>query len=116
MAMSVSHLRMETPGILGPGRAKAPPPFWELEDLLAAGLSCEAALAVMAARRAGPSLVGGTGPGAGGRRRSLEPAMFARGSAALQASDQEVIPPLGESDAGATGWIAALRPGGRTAP
>ena len=34
------------------------PPFWELEDLLAAGLDRAAALAVMAARRSGPRLVG----------------------------------------------------------
>lgn len=38
------------------------PPFWELEDLLAEGLEREAALAVMAARRIGPRLVGDIAP------------------------------------------------------
>ncbi|MBD3845472.1 hypothetical protein IED13_07175 [Bosea sp. SSUT16] len=38
------------------------PPFWELEDLLADGLACEAALQVMAARRAALRLVDGSEP------------------------------------------------------
>jgi hypothetical protein len=54
--MSVSHMRVETPGIgrrdgSGMPRRAAPPPFWELEDLLAEGLGRGAALAVIAARR-----------------------------------------------------------------
>lgn len=34
------------------------PPFWELEDLVSSGADREAALAVMAARRARPMLIG----------------------------------------------------------
>jgi len=56
--MSVSRLRGEIPTIIDPGlEAAALPPFWELEDLMASGLDREAALTVMAARRAGPKLV-----------------------------------------------------------
>lgn len=55
--MSVSRLRGEIPTIHDPAPEAALPPFWELEDLLATGLDCDAALAVMAARRAGPRLV-----------------------------------------------------------
>ncbi|MCT4494677.1 hypothetical protein [Bosea minatitlanensis] len=38
------------------------PPFWELEALIAAGLTHEAALQVMAARRAALTLVGAPEP------------------------------------------------------
>ncbi|CAH1661437.1 hypothetical protein BOSEA31B_12233 [Hyphomicrobiales bacterium] len=56
--MSVSRLRGEIPTIIDPAQEAALlPPFWELEDLIASGLEREAALAVMAARRAGPRLV-----------------------------------------------------------
>ncbi len=55
--MSVSRPRGETPTIIDPDFPTALPPFWELEDLLAAGLDRAAALAVMAARRSGPRLV-----------------------------------------------------------
>lgn len=56
--MSVSRLRGEIPTIIDPAtEAVLVPPFWELEDLIASGLDRETALAVMAARRAGPRLV-----------------------------------------------------------
>ena len=56
--MSVSRLRGEIPTIIDPvPEAASLPPFWELEDLIAGGLDRDAALAVMAARRAGPKLV-----------------------------------------------------------
>lgn len=56
--MSVSRLRGEIPTIIDPALdAAILPPFWELEDLIAGGLDREAALIVMAARRAGPKLV-----------------------------------------------------------
>lgn len=56
--MSVSRLQGEIPTIIDPAPAAAVlPPFWELEDLIVGGLDREAALAVMAARRAGPRLV-----------------------------------------------------------
>ncbi len=55
--MSVSRLRGETPTIHDSAPEAPLPPFWELEDLLATGLSCDEALAVMAARRAAPRLV-----------------------------------------------------------
>ncbi|WP_156407194.1 hypothetical protein [Bosea sp. Root670] len=58
MSMSVSRPRGETPTIIDPDFPAALPPFWELEDLLATGLDRAAALAVMAARRSGPRLVG----------------------------------------------------------
>lgn len=57
--MSVSRRLGETPTIIDPDLVMALPPFWELEDLVATGLDQEAALAVMAARRSGPRLVGG---------------------------------------------------------
>ncbi len=62
--MSVSRLLGETPTFVSPvGEPEAPlPPFWELEDLIASGLDREAALMVMAARRAGPRLVGAPAP------------------------------------------------------
>ncbi len=58
--MSVSRQRGETPTIIGPGQGRTPalPPFWELEDLLAAGLNRDTALMVMAARRARLRIVG----------------------------------------------------------
>lgn len=58
--MSVSRLLGETPTFLSPGGEPEAllPPFWELEDLIASGLDREAALLVMAARRARPHLVG----------------------------------------------------------
>lgn len=59
--MSVSRLRGEIPTIHDQASEAALPPFWELEDLLATGLDCDAALAVMAARRAAPRLVDGDG-------------------------------------------------------
>jgi hypothetical protein len=62
MSMSVSRPRGETPTIIDPEFLTALPPFWELEDLIAAGLDREAALAVMAARRSIPRLVGEAGP------------------------------------------------------
>lgn len=56
--MSVSRLRGEIPTFIDPApEAVFLPPFWELEDLIASGLDRETALAVMAARRAGPRLV-----------------------------------------------------------
>ena len=58
--MSVSRRLGETPTIIDPDLVMALPPFWELEDLVATGLDQEAALAVMAARRSGLRLVGGT--------------------------------------------------------
>jgi hypothetical protein len=60
--MSVSRPRGETPTIIDPASLMALPPFWELEELLAAGLDREAALGVMAARRTGPRLVGNIAP------------------------------------------------------
>ena len=60
--MSVSRRLGETPTIIDPDVLTALPPFWELEDLVTAGLDCEAALAVMAARRSGPRLVGEISP------------------------------------------------------
>jgi hypothetical protein len=62
--MSVSRLLGETPTFASPGAEPdaALPPFWELEDLIASGLDREAALMVMAARRAGPRLVGEPAP------------------------------------------------------
>ena len=62
--MSVSRLCGETPANIGSihEHVATLPPFWELEDLLASGLDREAALAVMAARRAGPRLVGDRKP------------------------------------------------------
>ena len=57
--MAVSRLLGETPTIIDPEFLPALPPFWELEDLIATGLACETALAVMAARRSGLRLVGG---------------------------------------------------------
>ncbi len=56
--MSVSRPLGETPTIIDPDLVMALPPFWELEDLVATGLDQAAALAVMAARRNGPRLVG----------------------------------------------------------
>jgi len=56
-SMSVSRPLGEIPIIHDPAPDPALPPFWELEDLIATGLDCDAALAVMAARRAGPRLV-----------------------------------------------------------
>lgn len=56
--MSVSRPLGETPTIIDPDLVMALPPFWELEDLVATGLDQAAALAVMAARRSGPKLVG----------------------------------------------------------
>ncbi|MGO4405581.1 hypothetical protein AB4Z10_15125 [Bosea sp. RAF48] len=61
MSMSVSRLRGEIPTIHDPAPEAVLPPFWELEDLLATGLDCDEALAVMAARRAAPRLVDGGG-------------------------------------------------------
>jgi hypothetical protein len=58
MSMSVSRPLGETPTIIDPDLVMALPPFWELEDLVATGLDQAAALAVMAARRNGPRLVG----------------------------------------------------------
>lgn len=51
--MSVSRLRGKTPTIAQPSdrRPANVPPFWELEDLIAAGLAREDALRIMAARR-----------------------------------------------------------------
>lgn len=62
--MSVNRLLGETPTFAAPaGEAEALlPPFWELEDLISSGLDREAALIVMAARRAGPRLVGEPAP------------------------------------------------------
>jgi hypothetical protein len=68
MSMAVSRPLGEIPTIIDP-EFLALPPFWELEDLIAAGLDCEAALAVMAARRSGPRLVDGIVPSS--RERSL---------------------------------------------
>lgn len=64
--MSVSRLRGKTPTIpnLTDGPAVDVPPFWELEDLLATGLDREAALQVMAARRAALTVVDATHPDA----------------------------------------------------
>jgi hypothetical protein len=64
MSMSVSRLRGKTPTPPEPtaGPDLHVPPFWELEDLLADGLACEAALQVMAARRAALRLVDGSEP------------------------------------------------------
>lgn len=56
--MSVSRRLGETPTIIDPDLVMALPPFWELEDLVATGLDQQGALAVMAARRSGPRLVG----------------------------------------------------------
>ncbi|RYE30105.1 MAG: hypothetical protein EOP23_19960 [Hyphomicrobiales bacterium] len=56
--MSVSRRLGETPTIIDPDLVMALPPFWELEDLVATGLDQQAALAVMAARRSSPRLVG----------------------------------------------------------
>jgi len=56
--MSVSRPLGETPTIIDPDLVMALPPFWELEDLVATGLDQAAALAVMAARRSSPRLVG----------------------------------------------------------
>lgn len=56
--MSVSRPLGDTPTIIDPDLVMALPPFWELEDLVATGLDQAAALAVMAARRNGPRLVG----------------------------------------------------------
>lgn len=57
--MSVSRLRGETPTIMNPagGDVVPVPPFWELEDLIATGLTLDAALLIMAARRAELMLV-----------------------------------------------------------
>jgi len=62
--MSVSRLLGETPTFVSPGEEPEAllPPFWELEDLIASGLDRDAALMVMAARRAGPRLVGEPAP------------------------------------------------------
>ena len=60
--MAVSRPLGETPTIIDPEFLPALPPFWELEDLIATGLDCEAALAVMAARRSGLRLVVGVAP------------------------------------------------------
>ncbi len=63
--MSVSRLRGKTPTIAAStdGEEAVPvPPFWELEALIAAGLTHEAALQVMAARRAALTLVGAPEP------------------------------------------------------
>lgn len=61
--MSVSRLLGEPPTFVAVASESEAllPPFWELEDLIADGLDREAALAVMAARRAGPRLVGEPG-------------------------------------------------------
>lgn len=67
--MAVSRPLGEIPTIIDPELLTALPPFWELEDLIAAGLDCEAALAVMAARRSGLRLVDGAVPS--GREQSL---------------------------------------------
>ena len=58
--MSVSRLRGKTPAIASPddGLCRPVPPFWELEDLIAAGVESRLALQIMAARRTGPTLVG----------------------------------------------------------
>jgi len=69
MSMAVSRPLGEIPTIIDPEFLTALPPFWELEDLIAAGLDCEAALAVMAARRSGPRLVDGPVPA--GQEQSL---------------------------------------------
>ncbi len=63
-SMSVSRLLGETPTFVSPDLEPdvALPPFWEMEDLIASGLDREAALTVMAARRAGPRLVGEPAP------------------------------------------------------
>ncbi|MGX5735449.1 hypothetical protein [Bosea thiooxidans] len=60
----MSRLLGETPTFISPAEESEAllPPFWELEDLIASGLGREAALAVMAARRAGPRLVGEPAP------------------------------------------------------
>jgi hypothetical protein len=58
MSMSVSRPLGETPTIIDPDLVMALPPFWELEDLVATGLDQAASLAVMAARRSSPRLVG----------------------------------------------------------
>ena len=63
--MAVSRPLGETPTIIDQEFLTALPPFWEREDLIAAGLDCEAALAVMAARRSGPRLVDGVVPSGG---------------------------------------------------
>lgn len=62
--MSVSRLQGKTPIIVSPrsGPAVDVPPFWELEELVATGLAPDAALQVMAARRATPRLVGAAEP------------------------------------------------------
>ena len=60
--MSVSRPLGEIPTIIDPEILTALPPFWELEDLIATGLACESALAVMAARRSGLRLVDGVVP------------------------------------------------------
>jgi len=61
MSMSVSRLQGEIPTIHDSTPEAVLSPFWELEDLLATGLGCDEALAVMAARRAAPRLVDGDG-------------------------------------------------------
>ena len=60
--MAVSRPLGEIPTIIDPEILTALPPFWELEDLIATGLACESALAVMAARRSGLRLVDGVVP------------------------------------------------------
>ncbi len=60
--MAVSRPLGETPTIIDPDILPVLPPFWELEDLIATGLACEAALGVMAARRSGLRLVDGLAP------------------------------------------------------
>ena len=60
--MAVSRPLGEIPTIIDPEFLTALPPFWELEDLIATGLDCEAALVVMAARRSALRLVGGLAP------------------------------------------------------
>lgn len=67
--MAVSRPLGEIPTIIDPDFLAALPPFWELEDLIATGLDCEAALAVMAARRSELRLVDGVAPS--GEEQSL---------------------------------------------
>lgn len=59
MSMTVSRPQGIPPRIVPPphGGAADPPPFWELEDLIASGLGRDAALQVMAARRTALTVV-----------------------------------------------------------